>query len=256
MLFAGGVGPPILCLHGFGETAECFSGNFDLLKKSFSVYAIDLPHHGKSAWNQNDAFRFSDLELILDEIKLRSSFEKISLFGFSLGGKLALSVAEKKPNLLSNLILAAPDGLKKNIWYNLAVYPGWGHWFFRRVIRRPGLLLKPLQMARWFGIVNLPLYKFVTTGMKTEKQRQQVYDVWMSMKLFSPDLSRIRKNLADNNTPVLMIFGKYDRIILPKFGEKIYSEKNVQIQVLDCGHRVLAENLDSILEKFLNRDIE
>jgi pimeloyl-ACP methyl ester carboxylesterase len=42
------------------------------------------------------------------------------LMGFSLDGRIALSVLELMPAGVSRLVLLAPDGLKINFWYWLS----------------------------------------------------------------------------------------------------------------------------------------
>ena len=43
-----GKGEPIILIHGLGLRAESWMEQINFFKKEFTVYAIDLPGHGKS----------------------------------------------------------------------------------------------------------------------------------------------------------------------------------------------------------------
>ena len=43
-----GKGDPIILIHGLGLSAECWYKQISFLKKDYTVYALDLPGHGKS----------------------------------------------------------------------------------------------------------------------------------------------------------------------------------------------------------------
>ena len=67
---------------------------------------IDLLGHGKSEGAELH-YRFSLNEQIADLIKLvqEQIFSPVFLYGYSMGARLALSLAIEKPNLLQGLIL-------------------------------------------------------------------------------------------------------------------------------------------------------
>ena len=46
--FKMGTGPPLILVHGLGSASVNWYKNIDGLSKSHSVYAVDLPGHGKT----------------------------------------------------------------------------------------------------------------------------------------------------------------------------------------------------------------
>ena len=46
--YKSGKGDPIILIHGLGLSAECWYKQISFLKKDYTVYALDLPGHGKS----------------------------------------------------------------------------------------------------------------------------------------------------------------------------------------------------------------
>jgi esterase len=98
-----GEGKPLLILHGLFGSAD----NWNTLAKKFSedylVYAIDLRNHGlsphSSDWNY-EIMANDILELINGE-----GLTKVNIIGHSMGGKVAMNLAFRNPELIENLIV-------------------------------------------------------------------------------------------------------------------------------------------------------
>ena len=98
-----GQGQPLIILHGlFGS-----SDNWFTLAKTFSeqykVYLIDQRNHGQSP--HSDEFNYKLLTEDLEEfLSLHTIVDPIVL-GHSMGGKTAMNLAVKRPELISQLIV-------------------------------------------------------------------------------------------------------------------------------------------------------
>src|SRR5690242_8106364 len=126
-----GTGPRLgLCFHGYGEDATSFAFLEKLAGDQYSFYAIDLPFHGQTIWKEDLNFTHTDLQQIIHDLLLSNNINlqtdaakpnrKMVLMGFSLGGRVALSLYQAWPQLTERLLLMAPDGLKVNFWYWLS----------------------------------------------------------------------------------------------------------------------------------------
>ncbi len=83
--------PPLLCLHGFLGTKEDFSLLCPHLTKQFFCIAIDLPGFG----NSSSILLKGGWEGLLKELSEfinEQNFPSLSLLGYSLGGRIALSL--------------------------------------------------------------------------------------------------------------------------------------------------------------------
>jgi len=116
-----GEGAPIILLHGNGEDHSIFNKTIDILKKHFSVYAVDTRGHGKSS--AVSELHYYDMADDIYEFICRLNIEKPIIYGFSDGGITALITAIKYPDLVSKIIVSGvntkPGGLK---WVHLAAY--------------------------------------------------------------------------------------------------------------------------------------
>lgn len=94
---------PLVFLHGFMGSME--SWNKITPQFNFPIVLIDLPGHGQSHFKDIDNYSFTewidDFKFILDKL----SINRINLYGYSMGGRLALSFACEYPQMVTRLIL-------------------------------------------------------------------------------------------------------------------------------------------------------
>lgn len=104
----GGSGPLVAFCHGlFGQ-----GRNWTTVAKSIAedhrVLLVDMPHHGRSSWP--DHFDYVD---VADRVaELFSAEDPVALVGHSMGGKAAMVLALRHPDLVERLCVVdvAPVG--------------------------------------------------------------------------------------------------------------------------------------------------
>ncbi|SOC47798.1 Pimeloyl-ACP methyl ester carboxylesterase [Blastococcus aggregatus] len=120
-----GEGPPLLLLHGIGNSAQTWAGVVDRLAASHTVIAPDLLGHGSSDKPRGDysvagyANGMRDLLSVLD-------IEQATVVGHSLGGGIALQFAYQFPERCERLVLVSSGGLGPELSLGLraAALPG------------------------------------------------------------------------------------------------------------------------------------
>lgn len=249
----------VVCFHGYGEDGKLFGFLEKYVGEDYTFYAIDLPFHGKTEWKEGLLFTFKDLQQIIHEIFEQNSFSarggslsdttqtpngKFSVLGFSLGGRIALSLYQANPGRIQKIVLLAPDGLKVNIWYWFATQTLIGNRIFAFSMKKPGWFLGFLKLANKLGLVNASVFKFVNYYIGNREARQLLYKRWTTLRKLKPNLIRIKNLIRRYKTPTRLLYGKYDRIILPVRGEKFQKgiEEFCTLTVIDSGHQVVHEN--------------
>jgi 2-succinyl-6-hydroxy-2,4-cyclohexadiene-1-carboxylate synthase len=108
-----GEGEPLLLLHGFTGSVETWHFLAPNLSSKYRLIMVDIIGHGKTS-SPVDFTRYDikkvagDLKQIIDSIGL----EKVTILGYSMGGRLALSFACMFPHYVKGLILeSASPGL-------------------------------------------------------------------------------------------------------------------------------------------------
>lgn len=243
-----GQGPqPVLCFHGYAEEGTVFEFLESHVGDRYSFFAIDLPFHGQTQWNEGLDFTPADLQQITEAILAQNNFSSnpagLSLVGFSLGGRAALSLYQACPDPINKLVLLAPDGLKVNFWYRLSTRTAPGRGLFAWTMKHPGWFFGLLKLINRIGLVNASIFKFVNYYIGNTEARLRLYQRWVSLRRLKPSLTRIKQLIRRQHSSVRLLYGRYDRIILPVRGEKFCKgiEEHCTLKVINCGHQVLQE---------------
>jgi len=107
--------PRIIFLHGFlGSGSDWLPGVRELCDSNCCMM-VDLPGHGKAAFQQApspDVFFVQTVDA-LAELLRQSAFSPCFLVGYSMGGRLALALLLRHPDLfIKAVIVSASPGLK------------------------------------------------------------------------------------------------------------------------------------------------
>lgn len=99
-----GAGSPVLLLHGFAGSARTMRPLIDALAERHRVIAPDLPGHGRSD-APHDAAAYAWPALIRHLARLLDALDapQAHVLGFSLGGRLALQLAARRPERVRTL---------------------------------------------------------------------------------------------------------------------------------------------------------
>lgn len=263
-----GTGPQAaICFHGYGENGNSYAFLEKYLGDRFSFYAIELPFHGNTDWQEGLLFTHNDLQQITDGIlnlnNDKPSFDsaqdinhKPILLGYSLGGRIALSLYQSQPEKISRLILMAPDGLKINFWYWLSTQTWLGNKLFALTMKKPGWFFGFLKVLNKLKLVNASIFKFVNYYIGDPEARRLLYARWISLRRLKPNLERVKSFVREQKTPVRLVYGKHDRIILSSVGERFKKgiEDQCEIKIIHSGHQVLHEKHVEELLPLLRED--
>ncbi|AOF93381.1 acetoin dehydrogenase dihydrolipoyllysine-residue acetyltransferase subunit [Sinorhizobium sp. RAC02] len=106
-------GAPVFLIHGFASDSLSWYPLDRHLAKSHPVYRLDLPNHGASPKRQVGTF--ANLVREVREAFDALDLDSVHVIGHSLGGALALALADTRPRKIASLALLAPGGLGPKI---------------------------------------------------------------------------------------------------------------------------------------------
>lgn len=109
-----GSGSPLLLLHGFTGSSQNWASQLEFFSQQFLTIAPDLPGHGKTE-SPADLSRYSIEHTAEDIVTLLKNLtqEPVHLVGYSMGGRLALYLALKYPQVFrSGILESASPGLE------------------------------------------------------------------------------------------------------------------------------------------------
>lgn len=95
----GDAGSPVVFCHGLFGQGKNWTTVAKQLASDHRVLLVDMPHHGRSAWSDH----FDYLETADQVAGLLSPDDPVTLVGHSMGGKAAMLVALRHPELVDRL---------------------------------------------------------------------------------------------------------------------------------------------------------
>lgn len=241
----GDQGPVIAFCHGlFGQ-----GKNWTQIAKAFSadhrVLLIDMPNHGRSGWT--DAFSYVDLA---DAVaSLFAADEPVTLVGHSMGGKIAMVIALRHPELVERLVVVDVSPV---------AYES-GREFLGYIDTMRGLDLTTLQRrddadaALREAVPNTTVRSFLLQNLRREG------DGWswlLNLDLLSADMSALAGWPADEldeasyDGPVLWIGGANSAYVADDYApamERLFPRVR-RVTIKGAGHWVHSERPDVFVE--------
>jgi len=109
----GGAGPALLLIHGFGADRFGWAATAPALFDVATVWAVDLPSHGAAGNDVGDG----GIETLARSVAahLDDLGGPAVVVGHSLGGAVALALANMRASALRHLVLLAPAGLGRGL---------------------------------------------------------------------------------------------------------------------------------------------
>lgn len=111
-----GSGQPVVLLHGFLEERSMWNAYAEKLSSEFKVICIDLLGQGESA-STGYIHSMEEQAAAVATVLFTECIEKCTVIGHSMGGYVALALAEKQPDLVDGLALfhstAFPDSAER-----------------------------------------------------------------------------------------------------------------------------------------------
>ena len=97
-----GDGPTVVFLHGLFGQGKNFTTIAKALAPGHQSLLVDLPNHGASAWTAS--VDYADMaESVAEAIRQALPGERVAVVGHSMGGKVAMVLALRHPDLVERL---------------------------------------------------------------------------------------------------------------------------------------------------------
>ena len=226
-----GSGPALFMLHGASQDSLSWRYNINFFAQHYSVYALDLPGHGKSGMtaqgpNRNSADNARYMISVMDALGLETAV----LMGHSMGGGIVTQAAALAKSRVKGLVLV--DGASVN------------------VVKSSGYNPKILEMASinpgdWFEVTFRTLMGSTTSA---ERAEEIVTDARRCIPAVAfADISafggfRMEQILDDIDCPVVIVEGSEDWSVPPESAravEDALRQRNVPVEYLEwegVGH--------------------
>ena len=214
----GGSGEPLVLIHGIGHTWRGWKPMLPELERGFDVLAVDLPGHGHS--DALPAGTDSTPEALADAVEremIGAGFDSAHLAGNSLGGWISLELARR--GRARTVTAISPAGLQH------AREREWGAGILR------GMRWATENAPAPEALLRNPVTRSLLAGPATARPwRKDPDELIEEMELYAscPGLHATLQHtfhaqprgLTTLDTPVLLLWGKQDVILLPRQGRR------------------------------------
>lgn len=238
-----GEGHPLLLLHGLMGGLSNFDGVINYFSlRGFRVIIPELPLYTSTIiTNKLGVFA----KFVFDFLK-DLEIEKATLIGNSLGGHIALITALKYPEIVHSFVLTGSSGLYER---------SFGESFPKR--SDYNYVKKGSQSI--FYNPDIATKEVIDEVYNTLNNRSKALKIiYIARAAMRHNMIKDLKNIFQ---PVLILWGKQDKITPPEVAEEFHARlPNTELVWIDkCGHAPMMEHPDLFnqhLEKWLDKVVE
>lgn len=232
-----GDGKPLILLHGWGGSLESLKKlSYKLSAISYQLILVDLPGFGKSD-KPDRAYGLDDYAGIIEGIVRELNLGKISLFGHSFGGAVAVKVVVRGNVEVEKLILCNASGIRKQIANSCELIA----------------LAKGLKRVPIFGALFIKLrklYYYYILKNRDYIDHPQLRETYK--KIVAEDITPLLRNVM---VPTLLIWGEKDKDTPLEFGKIMNREiPDSKLEVVKAETHGLPlqkpELVSDLIEKF------
>ena len=225
----------ILLLHGFGGDLENWMFNLGALSENHRLLALDLPGHGKSSKTIIDP-SINGMEKFVSKFLELLDLTSVNIVGHSMGGAIAIQMLLDHPQTVKSLTLIGSAGLGTNI--NSDYLNGF-------VESQTPQEMTPVlqQLFADDSLVSRQLVEEILNYKRMDGVETALKSLSETLKSLGQQ-TILADNLVASGKPVLLIWGREDRIIPVSHAQNFSAaaETNVEIEIFEsAGHMVHME---------------
>lgn len=262
--------PPLIFLHGFGASIGHWRKNLAVLSQDHTVYALDMLGFGAS----RKAAVTYNVQLWVEQVYdfWRTFIQQpVVLVGNSIGSLVCVAAAAAHPEMVKGIVmLSLPDPAVREEAIPRLLRPV--------VAVIEGAVASPLLLKTLFYVVRRPSFVRrwaaiayanpaavtdelveILAGPALDRGSAQVFSMLlraMTSAKFGPNIKTVLPTL---NIPMLLIWGRQDRMIPPSLARQ-FSSLNPRIQLVEldnaghCPHDECPDEVNQLLLDWLKAE--
>ena len=253
-----GTGPGIVLLHGWGDSADTWRPLLaELALSGRRAIAVDLPGFGEASRLAPGAI-FPQLDEFAAALVLEwGRGEPVMVVGNSLGGAVALRLAERADLPIAGVVPVAPAGLETPGWFDVVERDPIVRRLLEMPMPVPGALVRALVGTDYklaFSHPRAAQRQVVDAFATHHDSRTKVAGLLESGRRLLPELHAAPFDLAAVACPVLLVWGTRDRMV-PHSGARLVLDAlpETRVELIEnCGHCPQLEATGALLELLLD----
>lgn len=246
--------PPILLIHGFASSTYTFRKIVPLLKKQFSIIAIDLPGFGRSEKSSSFVYSFENYAKVMLACLEKFNLSNVHIVAHSMGGQIALHMARLAPEKVNRLVLLCSSGYFKRA-KKLLIYSSYLPLFEKMVYYYVHRKEVKDYLKNVFFNKTLINDEIISEFSRPLTEKGFYKSLIRLLRHREGDL--LPNELQKINVPTLLIWGEEDRVVPMHVGKRLVKDlPNAQLITYEkTGHLITEERPEPIFKNILTHVI-
>lgn len=240
----------VVLVHGFLSSTISFRQLLPYLTKKYKVIALDLPGFGQSEKSTSFIYKLSNYGQLIIDFLDKLNIQDVILIGHSMGGQISMHAAKKAPKRIQKLILLGCCSYVKRASRSLIAcsYLPLFTWGMRNWIQKKDVKQNLLSVLHDSKLVT---QEMIESYKKPISEAAFINSLIRLLRHREGDMSS--NELKEIKQPVLMIWGKEDKVIPVKTGYRLKHDlPNAKLIIYEkCGHLVMEEKPQEISNEII-----
>jgi pimeloyl-ACP methyl ester carboxylesterase len=248
-----GSGPTLLLLHGLFLDNTTWNGLRTTLATRHRVVIPDLPGFGASEKPHPSRFPYTveSFAEVMADLYAGLELGRATLVGHCLGGSIAITLAARHPELVSELVLVSAlcEPPRLGAYARLGLLPGVGGFVLKQLWNRRvfGAFFREQLVAKSSRVAASTIDAYYA-AFDEPSARTSAHD---SLRALS-DTRQLATRASGLRLPTLVASGNQDRVVPADVARRLArSIKDARLELLDAGHLPQEERPDELAHVML-----
>jgi len=254
-----GSGPKhMLCFHGYGMHGKQFISLEKTLSQTYTFWGFDLFFHkGTKLKDESLAAIKAGLQKaqLVNLIKAfcnEVGIERFSVIGYSMGSHYATTIVEGMPEMVDEYIVAAPSSIDPGTLVRLGT-GRIGNRVLEKLMLSEKAMLNMIRLSRRLRLIDNTGKDILYKEIGTPELRLAFYACFTYLRFLGTDEQRFIEVVEKHNIRTIFIFGKRDKMYLPKIGNAFFAKlTRAEKVILDADHEMIKPEFVSTLSRMLS----
>lgn len=242
-----GEGEPLIVLHGVFGSADNWQTQAKSFSESHKTYLVDLRNHGKSF--HSEVFDYHVMSEDVAQLMQSEGIDQAYILGHSMGGKVAMHLACRYPQLVKKLIVVdiAP---RHYLPHHQQIFDGFNSVDLANLTNR-----KEADTQMSTKIADFGVRQFILKNLQRDKEGQ--FSWKLNLRAIEQNIEKVGAGLPEDYSfsgPTLFIRGSKSDYIKPEdeyLIKKPFPDAKVNT-VEGAGHWVHAEKPEALIDQVLH----
>jgi pimeloyl-ACP methyl ester carboxylesterase len=248
----------LLCFHGFGMHGKQFRALTETFGDKYTFWGFDLFFHKQTLLKDQSlatvkkGLQKTELAALIQDFCSHENIRRFSVIGYSMGSHYATTVVEQLPQMVNEYIVAAPSSIEPGSLIRFFGKNKIGNKILEKLVLSENGMARLIRLFKRLRFIDETGSNILNKEIETPQLRFALYACFTYLRHLETNETQLISVLRQYNIRSIFIFGKYDKMYLPKIGQSFFAKfKQAEIVILDEDHEMIKADFVSALARLL-----